>query len=69
MLYQADWENSDWNKLAAGMADVVLLVANANDSPQITYLEQVNKHTHMHIHTQMWRQGRRITSTKEGGNA
>ena len=30
MLYQADWErNSPWNFMAAGMADVVLLVANA----------------------------------------
>ncbi len=40
VLYQADWEDSEWNRMAAGMADVVLLVANAGDTPQISYLEQ-----------------------------
>lgn len=40
VLYQADWEDSEWNRMAAGMADVVLLVANAADQPAIVYLEQ-----------------------------
>jgi predicted acylesterase/phospholipase RssA/CRP-like cAMP-binding protein len=40
VLYQADWEESEWNRMAAGMADVVLLVANAADEPGIADLER-----------------------------
>jgi len=41
VLYQADWEeDSEWNRMAAGMADVVLLVGNAADPPGILKLEQ-----------------------------
>ncbi len=36
MLYQADWQaDSKWNEMAAGMADVVLLVANAQVRPSL----------------------------------
>lgn len=36
VLYQADWErNMPWNLMAAGMADVVLLVANAEVSRRL----------------------------------
>lgn len=36
VLYQADWErNQPWNYMAAGMADVVLLVANAEVSRRL----------------------------------
>lgn len=43
MLLQADWQESEWNRLAAATADVVLLVANANDKPQISVLETVGR--------------------------
>jgi hypothetical protein len=41
VLYVADWQNSEWNRVCASMSDIVLLVANANDEPQISFLEQV----------------------------
>lgn len=41
VLFQADWQESEWNRLAAATADVVLLVANAADKPQISMLETV----------------------------
>lgn len=41
VLYQSDWEDSEWNRMAAGMADVVLLVGNAADPPGIAHLELI----------------------------
>src|SRR3546814_18312193 len=40
VLYQADWHDSAWNTLCGQQCDLMLLVGNGNDRPQINSAEQ-----------------------------
>jgi lysophospholipid hydrolase len=40
VLYQADWHDSPWNTLCGQQCDLILLVGNGTDRPQVNSAEQ-----------------------------
>jgi hypothetical protein len=48
-IYQADWHGSAWNRLCCSQCDLILLVANSTDTPQINSAEQELYEDSLHV--------------------
>lgn len=45
IVFQADWQYTQWNRLIASMCDEIVLVANAIDDPELSEVEERLLHT------------------------